>query len=135
MNILYDFSSALLQARQRKGVTQEQIAFALDISQATYNAWECGHRICPYKHIVALIGYFDDEQFTRRMLRILLSLQHNMAGLNRKSTAARIWKRYAKWESIHTLLRSIPPTPTQQTLETTSKTKKNCAKYVLLDAS
>lgn len=34
-----------------------------------------------------LITYFDDEQFTRRMLRILLSLQHNMAGLNRKSTA------------------------------------------------
>ena len=45
MNILYDFSSALLQARQRKDATQEQIAFALDISQATYNAWECGHRI------------------------------------------------------------------------------------------
>ncbi len=36
MNILYDFSSALLQARQRKDATQEQIAFALDISQATY---------------------------------------------------------------------------------------------------
>ena len=29
----------------------------------------------------------DDEQFTRCMLRILLSLQHNMAGLNRKSIA------------------------------------------------
>ena len=69
MNLLYDFSSALLQARQRKGVTQEQIAFALDISHATYNAWECGHRICPYKHIIALISYFDDEQFTRQMLR------------------------------------------------------------------
>ena len=80
MNMLYDFSSALLQARQRKGVTQEQIAFSLDISQATYNAWEC-------KHIVALISYFDDEQFTRSMLRILLSLQHNMAGLNKKTTA------------------------------------------------
>ena len=87
MNILYDFSSALLQARQRKGATQEQIAFAMGISQATYNAWECGHRLCPYKHIVALISYFDDEQFTRSMLRILLSLQHNMAGLNRKSSA------------------------------------------------
>ena len=87
MNILYDFSSALLQARQRKEATQEQIAFALDISQATYNAWECGHRLCPYKHIVALISYFDDEQFTRRMLRILLALQHNMAGLNKKSAA------------------------------------------------
>lgn len=35
MNLLFDFSSALLQARQHKGVTQEQIAFALDISQAT----------------------------------------------------------------------------------------------------
>ena len=45
MNLLYDFSSALLQARQRKGATQEQIAFSLDISQATYNAWECGHRL------------------------------------------------------------------------------------------
>ena len=87
MNLLYDFSSALLQARQRKGITQEQIAFSLNISHATYNAWECGHRICPYKHIVALISYFDDEQFTRCMLRILLSLQHNMAGLNRKSIA------------------------------------------------
>jgi transcriptional regulator with XRE-family HTH domain len=85
LNILYDFSSALLQARQRKNVTQEQIAFALDISQATYNAWEGGHRICPYKHIIALICYFDDNQFTRRMFRILLTLQHNMAGLNRKS--------------------------------------------------
>ena len=87
MNILYDFSSALLQARQRKGATQEQIAFALEISQATYNAWECGHRICSYKHIIALINYFNDEQFTRQMLRILLSLQHNMAGLSKKSTA------------------------------------------------
>ena len=87
MNLLYDFSSALLQARQRKGATQEQIAFSLDISQATYNAWECGHRLCPYKHIIALISYFDDAQFTRQMLRILLTLQHNMAGLNRKSTA------------------------------------------------
>lgn len=85
MNILYDFSSALLQARQRKNVTQEQIAFALDISQATYNAWECGHRICHYKHIIALICYFDDELFTRRMFRIQLTLQHNMAGLNKKS--------------------------------------------------
>ena len=61
MNMLFDFSSALLQARQRKGVTQEQIAFSLNISQATYNAWGCGHRLCPYKHIVALISYFDDE--------------------------------------------------------------------------
>lgn len=87
MNLLFDFSSALLQARQRKGVTQEQIAFALNISHATYNAWECGHRLCPYKHIIALICYFDDEQFTRRMLRILLTLQHNMAGLNRKKPA------------------------------------------------
>ena len=87
MNLLYDFSSALLQARRRKGVTQEQIAFAMDISHATYNAWECGHRICPYKHIIALISYFDDEQFTRQMLRILLNLQHNMAGLNRKDPA------------------------------------------------
>ncbi|MBO4729990.1 MAG: helix-turn-helix transcriptional regulator [Bacteroidaceae bacterium] len=86
MNLLYDFSSALLQARQRKGVTQEQVATALEVSQATYNAWECGHRICPYKHIIALISYFDDEQFTRRMIRILLTLQHNMAGLNKKST-------------------------------------------------
>ena len=85
MNILYDFSSALQQARQRKNVTQEQIAFSLGVSQATYNAWECGHRLCPYKHIIALICYFDDEQFTRRMFRILLTLQHNMAGLNRKS--------------------------------------------------
>ena len=87
MNILYDFSSALLQARQRKGITQEQVSFSLDISQATYNAWECGHRLCPYKHIIALINYFDDELFTRQMLHILLTLQHNMAGLNRKSTS------------------------------------------------
>ena len=84
MTLLYDFSSALLQARQRKGVTQEQIAFALNISHATYNAWECGHRLCPYKHIIALISYFNDDQFTRQMLRILLTLQHNMAGLNKK---------------------------------------------------
>ena len=48
-------------------------------------SWECGHRICPYKHIIALICYFDDDQFTRRMFRILLTLQHNMAELNRKS--------------------------------------------------
>lgn len=87
MNILDDFSTALLQARQRKGVTQENIAFALSISHATYNAWECGHRICPYKHVIALIHYFDDDLFTRRMLRILLSLQHSMTGLNGKSKA------------------------------------------------
>ena len=87
MNVLNDFSTALLQARQRKGVTQENIAFALNISHATYNAWECGHRLCPYKHIIALINYFDDEQFTRRMLRIMLALQHNMAGLSGKSKA------------------------------------------------
>ena len=85
MNILNDFSTALLQARQRKGVTQENIAFALNISHATDNAWECGHRICPYKHIISLINYFDDDLFTRRMLRILLALQHNMAGLSGKS--------------------------------------------------
>ena len=85
MNILYDFSSSLLQARQRKQATQEAIAFALNISQATYNAWECGHRLCPYKHIISLIIYFDDERFTRSMFRILLSLQQNMAGLNKKS--------------------------------------------------
>lgn len=85
MNILNDFSTALLQARQHKGVTQENIAFALNISHATYNAWECGHRICPYKHIISLINYFDDDLFTRRMLRILLALQHNMAGLSGKS--------------------------------------------------
>ena len=85
MNILDDFSTALLQARQRKGVTQENIAFALNISHATYNAWECGHRICPYKHIIALIHYFDDDVFTRRMLRIMLTLQHSMAGFSAKS--------------------------------------------------
>lgn len=85
MNILDDFSTALLQARQRKGVTQENIAFSLNISHATYNAWECGHRICPYKHIIALIHYFDDDLFTRRMLRIMLTLQHSMAGFRGKS--------------------------------------------------
>jgi DNA-binding XRE family transcriptional regulator len=85
MNILDDFSTALLQARQRKGVTQENIAFALNISHATYNAWECGHRICPYKHIIALIHYFDDDMFTRIMLRTMLTLQHNMAGLSGRS--------------------------------------------------
>ena len=85
MNILNDFSTALLQARKRKGVTQENIAFALNISHATYNAWECGHRICPYKHIIALLHYFDDDLFTRRMLRIMLTLQHSMAGLCGKS--------------------------------------------------
>ena len=87
MNILHDFSTALLQARQCKGATQEQIAWSLGISHATYNAWECGHRICPYKHVIALINYFDDEQFTRSMLRILLTLQHQMAGLNQMSEA------------------------------------------------
>ena len=83
MDILHEFSTALLQARQRKGATQEQVAWDLKVSQASYNAWECGHRLCPYKHIIGLINYFDDEQFTRRVLRILLTLQHNMAGLDR----------------------------------------------------
>lgn len=83
MDILHDFSKALLQARRRKGSTQEQVAWSLQVSQASYNAWECGHRLCPYKHIVALINYFGDEQFTRRVLRILLNLQHNMAGLDK----------------------------------------------------
>ena len=82
MDILHEFSTALLQARQRKEATQEQVAWSLNVSQASYNAWECGHRLCPYKHIVGLINYFDDELFTRRVLRILLTLQHNMAGLN-----------------------------------------------------
>lgn len=82
MDILHEFSTALLQARQRKEATQEQVAWTLNVSQASYNAWECGHRLCPYKHIVGLINYFDDELFTRRVLRILLTLQHNMAGLN-----------------------------------------------------
>ena len=80
MNLLLDFSTALVQARRRKQVTQEQVAFALGLSHATYNAWECGHRLCPYKHIIALISYFDDEQFTRSILRMLLMLQYNMAG-------------------------------------------------------
>ena len=87
MDTLYAFSTALLQARQRINKTQEQVAWAIGVSHATYNAWECGHRICPYKHIIALISYFDDDIFTRRMLRILLSLQHNMAGLSGKSKA------------------------------------------------
>ncbi len=82
MDILHEFSTALLQARQRKEATQEQVAWDLKVSQASYNAWECGHRLCPYKHIVGLINYFDDDIFTRRVLRILLTLQHNMAGLN-----------------------------------------------------
>ena len=77
MDILHEFSTALLQARQRKEATQEQVAWSLNVSQASYNAWECGHRLCPYKHIVGLIN-----EFTRRVLRILLTLQHNMAGLN-----------------------------------------------------
>lgn len=83
MNLINDFSTALLQARQQKQVTQEQVAWALGISHATYNAWECGHRLCPYKHIIALINYFNDERFTRHMLRILLTLQHQMAGLEK----------------------------------------------------
>lgn len=85
MDVLFEFSTALLQARLRKGTTQEQVAWSIGVSQATYNAWECGHRFCPYKHTIALINYFDDELFTRRMLRILLTLQHNMAGLNKRS--------------------------------------------------
>lgn len=99
MNILHDFSTALLQARQRKGVTQEQIAWTLNVSQASYNAWECGHRLCPYKHIVGLINYFDDDLFTRRVLRILLTLQHDMAGLN-KLPEAEIQKYYSKLLSL-----------------------------------
>lgn len=61
MDLLYRFSTALLQARQRKDATQEQVAWAIGVSHATYNAWECGHRLCPYKHVIALIDYFDDE--------------------------------------------------------------------------
>lgn len=99
MNILHDFSTTLLQARQRKGVTQEQIAWTLNVSQASYNAWECGHRLCPYKHIIGLINYFDDDLFTRRVLRILLTLQHNMAGLN-KLPEAEIQKYYSKLLSL-----------------------------------
>jgi transcriptional regulator with XRE-family HTH domain len=99
MNILHDFSMALLQARQRKGVTQEQIAWTLNVSQASYNAWECGHRLCPYKHIVGLINYFDDDLFTRRVLRILLTLHHNMAGLN-ELPEAEIQKYYSKLLSL-----------------------------------
>lgn len=99
MNILHDFSTALLQARQRKGVTQEQIAWTMNVSQASYNAWECGHRLCPYKHIIGLINYFDDDLFTRRVLRILLTLQHNMAGLN-KLPEAEIQKYYSKLLSL-----------------------------------
>ncbi len=87
MDILQEFSTALLQARQQKQVTQEQIAWSIGVSQATYNAWECGHRLCPYKYIIALINYFDEERFTRSMLRIWLTLQHNMAGLNTMSEA------------------------------------------------
>ena len=83
MDILHEFSTALLQARQRKEATQEQVAWSLNVSQASYNAWECGHRLCPYKHIIGLINYFDDDLFTRRVLRILLTLQHNMAGLDK----------------------------------------------------
>lgn len=100
MDILQEFSTALLQARQRKEATQEQVAWSLNVSQASYNAWECGHRLCPYKHIIALINYFDDEQFTRRVLRILLTLQHNMAGLNMLSEAE--LKRY--YEKLIVLL-------------------------------
>lgn len=51
MDILQEFSTALLQARHRKEATQEQVAWSLNVSQASYNAWECGHRLCPYKHI------------------------------------------------------------------------------------
>ena len=36
MNIIYDFSTALLQARQRKGATQVTVALALSISHAVY---------------------------------------------------------------------------------------------------
>ncbi len=85
MDILQQFSTALLQARQQKQVTQEQIAWALGVSHATYNAWECGHRLCPYKYIIALINYFNDDHFTRRMVRIMLTLQHKMAGLDKLS--------------------------------------------------
>jgi len=81
MDVLKDFSTALAQARQRKNVTQEDVAWQLGLSHASYNAWECGHRLCPYKHIIALINYFDDDVFTRKMIRILLSLQHQMSGL------------------------------------------------------
>ena len=87
MDLLYRFSTALLQARQRKDATQEQVAWAIGVSHATYNAWECGHRLCPYKHVIALIDYFDDELFTRCMLRILLTLQHNIANHKKKSKA------------------------------------------------
>ncbi|MBR1807785.1 MAG: helix-turn-helix transcriptional regulator [Paludibacteraceae bacterium] len=87
MNLISEFSTALLRARQRKQATQEQVAWSLGISHATYNAWECGHRLCPYKHVIALINYFDDEQFTRSMLRMLLTLQHQMAGLDKMPRA------------------------------------------------
>lgn len=60
MDVMKEFSGALLQARRRKDVTQEDVAWTLGLSHATYNAWECGHRLCPYKHIIALIKYFDD---------------------------------------------------------------------------
>ena len=99
MDILHEFSTALLQARQRKEATQEQVAWSLNVSQASYNAWECGHRLCPYKHIVGLINYFDDDEFTRRVLRILLTLQHNMAGLN-QLPKPEVQKYYSKLLSL-----------------------------------
>lgn len=83
MDVLLEFSTALLQARQRKNVTQESVAFRLGLSHATYNAWECGHRICPLKHIVGLINYFDDEVFTRKVLHVGFTLLHGMSGMDK----------------------------------------------------
>jgi len=99
MDVIKDFAAALVQARQRKNATQEDVAWALSLSQATYNAWECGHRLCPYKHITSLINYFNDDVFTRKMLRILFSLQHQLSGLG-GSPKEDVEKYYAKILSL-----------------------------------
>ena len=53
------FAKRVLELRKEKGLTQNQIAKALNVSQRTISFWEKGERECDLQQLIKIAEFFE----------------------------------------------------------------------------
>ena len=68
--------------RARLGITQKELAEKVGMSRATYNAIETGKKEMPWMTFMALIGFFQNNAETLKMLKSIDGMEEGLAKLS-----------------------------------------------------
>lgn len=68
---IFALSNNLAALRAKAGISQAELANLIGVSRQTYSAVECGKRAMSWSVFLTLILYFDYNQATHDMIRII----------------------------------------------------------------